>query len=212
MILQFFSDQQIEKSYQVAREQYAVWGIDTEEIIEKLKDISISVHCWQGDDVGGFEDPGGELTGGIQATGNYPGKARNAEELRKDLDMAFSLIPGKHKLNLHAIYLETGGKKVDRNEIEPEHFKNWVEWAREKGLGLDFNPTLFSHPKSADGFTLAHRDRRISDFWIEHCKRSRKIGEYFGKELGWPAVTNIWIPDGYKDIPVDRLGPRERLK
>lgn len=207
-----YSEKQIEQAYQQASEQYAKWNVDTDEVLKQLKDVSISMHCWQGDDVSGFEDPNGQLTGGIQATGNYPGKARTPEELRADLEKAFSLIPGKHRLNLHAIYLETDGKKVERDEIEPEHFKNWVEWAKNMGIGLDFNPTIFSHPKAADGFTLSHPEQKIREFWIEHCKRSRKIGEYFGKELGTPAVTNIWIPDGYKDLPVDRLGPRQRLK
>lgn len=206
------SESQLEKSYQLAREMYAEWGIDTEEVMKKLSEVSISMHCWQGDDVSGFEDPEGDLTGGIQATGNYPGKARTPQELRSDLEKAYSLIPGNHKLNLHAIYLDNEGEMVDRDQIEPGHFTKWVEWAKEQNIGLDFNPTLFSHPKADDGFTLSHPEQEIRDFWIEHCKRSRKIGEYFGRELGQPAVTNIWIPDGYKDIPVDRLGPRKRLK
>ncbi len=206
-----YSEKQIVHRYQEAREQYARWDIDTDKVLKHLQDVSIYIHCWQGDDVSGFEDPDGQLTGGIQATGSYPGKARTAAELRADLDKAFSLIPDNHRLNLHAIYLETAGRKVERDEIEPVHFQNWVEWAKEKGIGLDFNPTLFSHPRAADGFTLSHPDRDIRKFWIEHCKRARKIGEYFGKELKTPAVTNIWIPDGYKDLPVDRLEPRERL-
>jgi len=207
-----FNEKYIEDSYKLAKDIYAEWGVDVEKAMDRLAKISISMHCWQGDDVKGFENPEGELTGGIQTTGNYPGRARTAEELRNDLDQAFSLIPGKHKLNLHAIYLENEGEFVDRDEIEPKHFKNWVEWAKEKGIGLDFNPTLFSHEKADDGFTLTHPDKEIRDFWIEHCKRSRKIGEYFGKELGQTAVTNIWIPDGFKDNPVDRFGPRKRLK
>lgn len=207
-----FDDNYVEESYELAKNLYAEWGIDVEEAIKRLEKISISMHCWQGDDVKGFENPEGELTGGIQATGNYPGRARNAEELRSDLEKAFSLIPGNHKLNLHAIYLENEGDFVDRDEIEPKHFKNWVEWAKEQKIGLDFNPTLFSHDKADDGFTLTHPDDEIRNFWIEHCKRSRKIGEYFGKELGQPAVTNIWIPDGFKDNPIDRFGPRKRLK
>lgn len=207
-----FNQKQIEKSYQIAKELYAQWDIDVDRILEEIKDISISIHCWQGDDVSGFENPDGQLTGGIQATGNYPGKARTPEELRADLERALLLLPGRHRLNLHANYLETDGKKVDRNEIEPEHYKEWVDWAKETKIGLDFNPTLFSHPLADDGFTLSHPDPKVRNFWIEHCQRSRKIGEYFGKELGTPAVTNIWIPDGYKDIPVDRLGPRQRLK
>jgi len=202
----------IQESYDLAREKYAELGVDTEEALKKLDSIAISVHCWQGDDVTGFENPDAELTGGIQATGNYPGKATTPEELRKDLDKAFSLIPGKKRVNLHAIYLETNGEKVDRDEIEPKHFKNWVDWAKKNGFGLDFNPTLFSHPKADDGLTLSHPDEEIRNFWIEHVKRSRKISEYFGKELGTPSVMNIWIPDGFKDVPADRLGPRQRLK
>jgi len=202
----------IQESYDLAREKYAELGVDTEEALKKLDSIAISVHCWQGDDVTGFENPDAELTGGIQATGNYPGKATTPEELRRDLEKAFSLIPGKKRVNLHAIYLETNGEKVDRDEIEPKHFKNWVDWAKKNGFGLDFNPTLFSHPKADDGLTLSHPDEEIRNFWIEHVKRSRKISEYFGKELGTPSVMNIWIPDGFKDVPADRLGPRQRLK
>ena len=198
-------------AYTLAKERYAALGVDTDQAIARLDKISISLHCWQGDDVGGFENPGGELTGGIAATGNYPGKARNADELRKDLDMVYSLLPGKHRINLHAIYAETGGKKVERNKLRPEHFTAWKDWAKAKGHGVDFNPTCFSHPKAADGFTLAHHDPAIRQFWIEHCIASRKIGEYFGKELGVPAVTNIWIPDGIKDSPADRLTPRRLL-
>jgi L-rhamnose isomerase len=201
---------QIRSAYDLAKERYGAIGVDTEKTIAALKNISISLHCWQGDDVGGFENPGGELTGGIAATGNYPGKARNADELRKDLDVVYGLLPGSHRLNLHAIYLEAD-KKVERNAIEPRHFSAWKDWAKANSHGLDFNPTCFSHPKSADGFTLAHRDKGIRRFWVEHCIASRKIGEYFGKELGTPAVTNIWIPDGIKDTPADRQTPRRLL-
>ena len=201
----------IESAYALAKERYAALGVDTDQAIARLDKISISLHCWQGDDVGGFENPGGELTGGIAATGNYPGKARNADELRKDLDVVYSLLPGKHRLNLHAIYAETGGKKVERNKLRPEHFTAWKDWAKANGHGVDFNPTCFSHPKAADGFTLAHNDPAIRQFWIEHCIASRKIGEYFGRELGVPAVTNIWIPDGIKDSPADRQTPRRLL-
>ncbi len=201
---------QIEQAYALAKERYAALGVDTEKALAALKSVSISLHCWQGDDVGGFENPGGELSGGIAATGNYPGKARNAEELRRDLDVVYSLLPGSHRLNLHAIYLESD-KKVERNKIEPRHFSAWKDWAKAKGHGVDFNPTCFSHPKAADGFTLAHRDPAIRQFWIEHCIASRKIGEYFGKELGTPAVTNIWVPDGIKDSPADRQTPRRLL-
>ena len=194
------SESKIQDAYTLAKERYAELGVDTEQALRRLEHVSISLHCWQGDDVGGFENPGGDLTGGIAATGNYPGKARNAEELRSDLDVVYSLLPGSHRLNLHAIYLEAD-QKVERNLIEPRHFSTWKDWAKAKGHGIDFNPTCFSHPKSADGFTLAHPDEGIRQFWIEHCIASRKIGEYFGKELGSPCVTNIWIPDGYKDSP-----------
>ncbi|MGP4041222.1 L-rhamnose isomerase [Gracilibacillus sp. D59] len=202
----------VKDNFQAAKKQYEKWGISIEEAFEKLKQVPISIHCWQGDDIGGFEVDQQELSGGIDVTGDYPGKATSPEELRSDLEKALSLIPGKHKINLHAIYAETDGKLVDRNELEPKHFENWVQWAKKNDLGLDFNPTLFSHPKAADGLTLAHPDKEIRNFWIEHCIKSRKIGEYFGKELGQPALTNIWIPDGYKDIPSDRLTPRKRLK
>lgn len=201
----------VTQMYELAREQYAELGVDTDAALQKLAAIPISLHCWQGDDVGGFEDPERGLSGGIMATGNYPGKARTAVELRQDLDKAYSLIPGSHRLNLHAIYLETD-KKVPRNEIEPKHFAGWVEWAKTNNHGLDFNPTCFSHPLADDGFTLAHPDKSVRDFWIEHCIACREIGAYFGQELGTPTVTNIWIPDGYKDTPVDRAAPRQRLK
>ena len=206
------NDKAIIDAYNLAKDKYAAWGVDTDKLLEKLEKVAISLHCWQGDDVTGFENPDGQLTGGIQATGNYPGKARTPEQLRQDLDKALSLIPGTHRLNLHAIYLETNGEKVERDQIEPKHFANWVQWAKEKGMGLDFNPSCFSHPLSADGLTLSHPDEKIRKFWIDHCKASRKVAEYFGKELGTPAVTNVWIPDGYKDIPADRLAPRQRLQ
>jgi L-rhamnose isomerase len=169
------------------------------------------MHCWQGDDVGGFESGEGLSGGGIMATGAYPGKARTASELRQDLEKTMSLIPGKHRLNLHAIYAETRGK-VERNELRPEHFSIWIDWAKANGLGMDFNPTFFSHPKAAGGFTLASADNGIRKFWVEHGIACRKIGEAMGKKLGTPCVTNVWIPDGYKDIPVDRKGPRQRLE
>jgi L-rhamnose isomerase len=202
---------QIQSAYTLAKERYAGIGVDTDTAIARIAKVSISLHCWQGDDVSGFENPGGELTGGIAATGNYPGKARNADELRRDLDVVYSLLPGSHRLNLHAIYLESE-KKVERNAIEPRHFSAWKDWAKAGGHGLDFNPTCFSHPFAADGFTLSHRDPAIRRFWIDHCIASRKIGEYFGRELGTPAVTNIWIPDGYKDTPADRQTPRLLLR
>ena len=204
------SESNIQQAYTLARERYAALGVDTDAAMARLNAVAISLHCWQGDDVGGFENPGGDLTGGIAATGNYPGKARTAEELRRDLDVVYSLLPGSHRLNLHAIYLESE-EKVERNAIEPRHFSAWKDWAKANHHGIDFNPTCFSHPKSADGFTLSHRNEGIRQFWIEHCIASRKIGEYFGKELGTPAVTNIWIPDGYKDSPADRRTPRELL-
>jgi L-rhamnose isomerase len=206
------SDAQIEKAYHLASERYAQLGVDPGQALETLAGVPISLHCWQGDDVAGFENPEGELGGGIAATGNYPGKARNADELRLDLDKAYSLIPGTHRLNLHAIYAETGGQRVERDELQPEHFANWVEWARQGGHGIDFNPTCFSHPLAESGFTLASYDAGIRQFWIDHCIACRRIGEYFGRELGTPCVTNIWIPDGFKDTPVDRKTPRLLLK
>lgn len=200
------------QSYESAKALYADLGVNTDAAMKALSKISISLHCWQGDDVGGFENTGEGLSGGIAVTGNYPGRARTAEELRADLDMALSLIPGTHRLNLHAFYGEFGGKKVDRNEIEPKHFKTWIDWAKSKGMGMDFNPTCFAHPKAADGFTLSHPKKAIREFWIEHCIASREIGAKMGKALGSPTVTNVWIPDGYKDSPVDRLSPRQRLE
>jgi L-rhamnose isomerase len=206
------SEKGLENAYGLAKERYAQFGVDVDAALKTLAQTPISLHCWQGDDVGGFENPGGELGGGLAATGNYPGKARNADELRRDLDAAFSLIPGKHRLNLHAIYAETGGKKVDRDELAPEHFQAWADWARANGHGIDFNPTLFSHPLAADGFTLSHQDETVRKFWVRHCIASREIGAFFGETLKSPCVTNIWIPDGYKDTPADRRAPRERLK
>ncbi len=201
----------VEKAYQLAKERYAAWGIDTEKVLARLQSLSISMQCWQGDDVGGFETSGGLSGGGILATGAYPGKARTPSELRADADMAFRLIPGKHRFNLHAIYLESGGKRVERDEIEPDHFRGWMDWAAERGLGLDFNPTFFSHPLAASGFTLTHPDDGVRRFWVRHGQACRRIGEAFGKRLGKPCVTNIWIPDGMKDLPADRRRPRERL-
>jgi L-rhamnose isomerase len=195
-----------------AKTHYERFGVNVEEAFQKLSTIPISVHCWQGDDITGFEVTKRELSGGIDVTGNYPGKARNGEELRADLDKALSLIPGTHRVNLHAIYAETDGEEVDRDAIEPKHFKHWVAWAKEKGIGLDFNPTVFAHPKAEDGLTLSHPDPEIRTFWINHCKASRKIAAYFGEELGTPSLVNIWVPDGYKDTPSDRLTPRKRLK
>ncbi|STD21818.1 L-rhamnose isomerase [Enterococcus mundtii] len=178
--------------------------------MQKLAEVKISMHCWQGDDVKGFLTPDGELTGGIMATGNYPGAAHTPDQLRQDLEKAFSLIPGNHKLNLHAMYLDTD-EPVDLNEIEPKHFEKWVAWAKEQGIGLDFNPTFFSHPMMKDGLTLAHPDKEVRDYWIEHGKRARKIAEYMGKEIGQTCIDNFWMPDGMKDNPIDRLSPRQRL-
>jgi L-rhamnose isomerase len=206
------SDRAVRAAYELAQERYAALGVDTDVALNRLAQVAISLHCWQGDDVGGFEPSGGELSGGIAATGNYPGKARSADELRADLDVAYRIIPGSHRLNLHAIYAETGGAKVERNALGPEHFAAWVDWAKANGHGLDFNPTCFSHPLSADGFTLAHQDPTVRQFWVEHCIASRRIGAHFGAALGTPCVTNIWVPDGYKDTPADRLAPRQRLR
>lgn len=202
----------VEKAYQLAGEQYASWGVSTDQAMETLRRIPISLHCWQGDDVGGFENPAGLSGGGIQATGNYPGKARTPDQLRADIDKVFALVPGKHRLALHAIYAETGGKKVDRDQVAPEHFARWIDWAKNAGIGLDFNPTYFSHPKAADGFTLSHRDQGIRKFWVDHGICCRKIGQAFGKALGTPCVNNVWIPDGHKDVPADRKTPRQLLK
>lgn len=197
--------------YIQARERYAALGVDTDAAIEKLSKVKISIHCWQGDDVNGFEGFGG-ATDGIATTGNYPGKATTPEELMADIDEALRFIPGKHKLNLHAIYAITGGEKVDRSELRPEHFAKWVEFAKARGLGLDFNPTLFASKMVKDGMTLSHPDPAVRNYWIKHCKACRVIAEYFGREMGQPCLNNIWIPDGMKDIPADRLGPRRRLK
>lgn len=196
--------------YEHAKETYAKIGIDTEEVLKKLAELPISIHCWQGDDVVGFENTG-SLSGGIMATGNYPGKAGTPQELMADIEEVLSLLPGKYKINLHAIYAITDGT-VDRDKLEPKHFEKWVEFAKKNGLGLDINPTLFSHPLAANSLTLSNPDEKIRRFWIDHCKAMRKIGAYFGKELGITCMNNIWIPDGYKEIPADRLGPRQRLK
>jgi len=199
------------KAYEMAKEVYAGIGVDTEAALKTLNSTEISLHCWQGDDCSGFENADSSLTGGIMATGNYPGRARTPAELRQDIEKVMSLVPGKIKLNLHAIYLDTD-EKVDRDAIEPRHFESWVDWAVSRGIGLDFNPTYFSHPMSAQGMTLSHPDKAVREFWIEHGRRCRKIAEYFGKRTGKPCVTNLWIPDGFKDAPVDPIGPRLRLK
>jgi len=198
--------------YISAREQYAALGVDTEAAINALGAVPISLHCWQGDDVGGFEKPNASLSGGgIQATGNYPGKARTIPQLQQDLDMALSLIPGRHRLNLHACYADLGGNKIDRDEYSPAHFQGWIDWCRERGMGMDFNPSYFSHPLADNGLTLSHPDRAIRQFWIRHGIACRKIGAEAARQLGSPAVTNFWIPDGSKDLPFDRKSPRERL-
>lgn len=198
-------------SYESAKAQFADWGIDTEAAIERLKTIPISMHCWQGDDVVGFEQKTGSSGGGIQATGNHPGRARTPEELRADLEFAYSMIPGKHRLNLHAMYLDTD-ETPDRDEIEYRHFSPWVDWAKDQGLGLDFNPTFFAHAKADDNLTLSHPDQGIRDFWIEHGRRTREIAAQMGAELGSTCINNIWVPDGYKDTPVDRMAARRRLE
>nr|WP_279077370.1 L-rhamnose isomerase [Hafnia alvei] len=200
----------IDQAWELAKQRFNAVGVDVENALKTMERLPVSMHCWQGDDVAGFENPEGSLTGGIQATGNYPGKARNAAELRADLEMALTLIPGPKRLNLHAIYLESD-TPVARNKIEPRHFANWVEWAKKHHLGLDFNPSCFSHPLSADGFTLSSANPETRQFWIEHCQASRRISAYFGEQLGTPSVMNIWIPDGMKDTPIDRLAPRQRL-
>ena len=203
----------IEKSYQLAKEQYAALGIDTDHVISEMDNINISLHCWQTDDVGGFEKPGSVLGGGgIQATGNFPGKAKTIEQMRSDLDKVMSLLPGKQRLNLHAIYGEFEGKLIDRDQIEPKHFQGWIDWAKKRGIGLDFNCTCFSHPLADNGFTLSSKDEKIRKFWVEHTKRCRAIAAEMGKQLGTPSVHNIWIPDGMKDTPVDRNTLRKLLK
>ncbi|MBT8037755.1 MAG: L-rhamnose isomerase [Verrucomicrobiae bacterium] len=198
-------------SYELAREQYAALGVDTEAAIDRLKNIPISIHCWQGDDVAGFENSDGALGSGLAVTGNFLGRARTANELRQDLEQATSLIPGNHRLNLHAIYLESD-TPVARDQIETKHFQGWIDWCKSQNLGLDFNPSCFSHPLADDGFTLSSPDAGKRQFWIDHCKASRLIANDMGEQLGTPAVTNIWVPDGYKDTPADRLAPRQRLK
>jgi L-rhamnose isomerase len=202
----------IDQAYALARERYAALGVDTERAMDLLATVPISLHCWQGDDVGGFESEEGLTGGGIQATGNYPGKARTPDELRSDLDMAYQMLPGKHRLNLHAIYGEFGGRRPERTEIGPEHFRGWIEWARANELGMDFNQSFFSHPLANDGFTLSSRDEHVRRYWVEHGKVCRRIGAEIGRSLGTPCVTNLWIPDGYKDLPVDRKAPREILR
>jgi L-rhamnose isomerase len=203
----------VQKAFEAAREEYAVIGVDVEAAMGKLDQFPISLHCWQADDVGGFETPDAALSGGgIQATGNYPGKATTIDQHRQDLEKAMSLIPGKQRLNLHAIYGDFKGQFVDRDQIEVKHFQSWIDWAKERGIGMDFNCTVFSHPKASDDLTLSHKDKSIRDFWIEHTRRCRAIGAEMGKQLGSPTIHNIWIQDGSKDIPVDRYTHRAILK
>jgi L-rhamnose isomerase len=201
----------IEAAFDAARSRYAEAGVDVDAALKRLAGVPISLHCWQGDDVEGFEKFGTGLGGGLAATGNYPGKARTPDDLRADASLALSLLPGKHRFNLHASYGEFGGKLVDRNEIGPQHYAGWIDWAKEQGIGLDFNPTYFSHPKAADNFTLAHPDPAIRSFWIDHGIACRRVGAAMGKALGKACITNLWIPDGMKDTPIDRVGPRQRL-
>ena len=206
------SDAQIQANFKQAAEQYAAFGVNIEQAVDKALSIPISLHCWQGDDVAGFEvKDAGVQGGGIMATGNYPGRARNGDELRQDLEKVIALLPGPHRANIHASYCETGGKIVDRDALLPEHFSNWIAWAKQQKIGLDFNPTYFAHPKANDGFTLSHPDKSIRDFWIQHGIVSRRISEAIGKALGDDVVNNHWLPDGAKDHPADRWTPRERL-
>lgn len=199
--------------FQEASERYAALGVDVENALNRLAGTPVSLHCWQGDDVGGFEGERQALGSGLAVTGNHPGKARSIPELRQDIDQALALIPGRHRVNLHAMYGEFDGSPVDRNTITPQHFEGWIAWCRERGLAFDFNPTCFSHPKAdADGLTLSHPDKAIRDFWIEHCHACRRIGAAAGAALGSPCVTNIWIPDGMKDLPAERISYRHRLE
>ncbi|MBN2775181.1 MAG: L-rhamnose isomerase [Prolixibacteraceae bacterium] len=202
----------INKAYEIAREQYKVIGVDSDAAISKMKDVNISLHCWQTDDVGGFETTGNELSGGIQATGNYPGKASTIAQVRADLDKVLSLLPGKQRLNLHAIYGDFSGEFVDRDQIEVKHFQSWIDWCKAQRIGMDFNATCFSHPRAADGFTLSSKNEENRKFWVEHVKRCRAISAEIGKQLGTPCVHNTWIPDGSKDTPIDRNGYRILLK
>jgi L-rhamnose isomerase len=201
----------LEQAFASARDQYSEWGVDVDLAITRLSTIAISLHCWQGDDVVGFENSGQELGGGLAVTGHYPGKARTADELRADIEQALSLLPGAHRLNLHASYAETGGRKVEREDLGPEHFQGWIDWAKSSRIGMDFNPTYFAHPLAASGYTLAHNDPAVRQFWIDHGIACRQIGAAIGSALGSPCVTNVWIPDGCKDTPIDRKGPRQRL-
>jgi L-rhamnose isomerase len=199
------------QAFACAQDRYAEWGVDVEAAMTRLSTIAISLHCWQGDDVGGFEKTGEALGGGLAVTGHHPGKARTPDELRSDLDKTLTLLPGSHRLNLHASYAESGGRRVERDALEPAHFQRWIDWAKARRIGMDFNPTYFGHHLAADGYTLAHAEQAIRRFWIDHGIASRRIGASFGKALGSPCITNVWVPDGCKDTPIDRKGPRERL-
>jgi L-rhamnose isomerase len=203
-------EEHLRRAYELASERYGTLGVETDAVLERLATVPISLHCWQGDDVGGFENTGEEIGGGLAVTGNYPGKARTPDELRADLEQAYSLIPGRHRLNLHASYGEFP-QPVERDQIGVEHFQGWIDWARQQGIGLDFNPTYFGHEKAADGLTLAHPDAGIRQFWIDHGIATRKIAAAMGQAQGNPCVNNVWIPDGYKDTPASRKAPRERL-
>ena len=205
-------EEQLKKAYEDAKAQYASLGVDVEQAMEKLDNLSISIHCWQADDVLGFENPGGGLSGGIQTTGNYPGRARTIEELRNDLEKVVSLVPGTHRISLHAIYGDFGGEFVDRDRIEPKHFQSWIDWAKKVGVKLDFNSTFFSHPKSESGYTMSHFDPEIREFWKEHLRRCRRIAAEMGRQQGDPCVHNIWLPDGEKDKTVSRFAHRQFLK
>jgi len=211
MLMKKISPNRVEKNHSLARQRFEDVGVDVGAALKRREGLALSLPCWQGDDVRGFESLDVELGGGLAATGNYPGKARSPEELRRDLDQAFALIPGRHRVNLHASYAETGRRPVPRNELQAAHFEHWIAWARSRGRGLDFNPTFFAHPLAADGLTLTHPDRGTRRFWIEHGIASRRIAAAMGRRLGKCCVNNIWIPDGSKDIPVDRLAPRLRL-
>ncbi|MCA1809201.1 MAG: L-rhamnose isomerase [Kiritimatiellia bacterium] len=200
----------VAKMYEYARERYAAIGVDADAAIDRMLRVDVSMHCWQGDDVGGFEQTN-MAGGGIMATGNYPGRARTGDELRRDVERAMSLVPGRHRLNLHAIYAETEGRRIERDKLEACHFSRWIDWAREKELGLDFNGTFFGHPLAANGFTLANHDQHVRNFWIEHGRACRRIAAAMGSALGRTCIHNIWIPDGYKDVPADQRSPRERL-
>lgn len=202
----------VNEGYAYAKKAYADFGVDTDAVLEKMKHHQISLHCWQGDDVNGFEVTAGGAGGGILSTGNYPGRARNGEELRADYEKALSLIPGKHRINLHAIYAETEGEIVERDQISIKHFRKWIDWAKKLGVGIDFNPTCFGHPMAASGFTISSKNETIRQFWIRHIKACREIAAAIGKELGTPCIMNIWVPDGMKDLPVDRLGHRQLMK